>query len=356
VNLSSERPQGVPPVPLADEARVAALHRLGLLDQPPAADLEGLTRLATYVTGAPMSVVNLLDLDRQWQAAATGMPCVQVPREDAMCGYAVADDRLVHVADCSKDDRFAGMGFVDGRLGNVRMYAAVPLHDHEGYAVGTLCVVDPRVRGLTGGQLEALRDLAAQAEQLLELRRQHLVLLDVLAEVDHFASHDPLTGLVNRRVLLDRLELALARAVRTGTSPVLFFCDVDGFKAVNDRFGHSAGDAALVSAGRRLRELVRPFDTVARLGGDEFVVLCEDLPERDTDTVATRLRAARYGQQDLRLSVGVCRAEPGSTAAQALGAADALMYAEKRRHAAVPAQPAPAHTTTTTSPSSTRTG
>jgi diguanylate cyclase (GGDEF)-like protein len=316
-------------VGLDDDARVAALHRLGVLDQPPAADLEGLTRLATFVTGAPASVLNLIDTDRQWQAAATGLVCTEVPRSESMCAHVVAADRAVHVADASTDVRFADTAYVDGRLGSVRMYASVPVHDHEGYAVGTLCVVDPVARDLSAAQLAALHDLAAQAEHLLEMRRQHLMLLDVLAEVDHFASHDPLTGLVNRRVLLDRLDLALQRAERTGVPPTLLFCDVDGFKAVNDTLGHQAGDEALVAVARHLRALVRGHDTVARLGGDEFVILCEDVTPAGAAAVVERLRRPVEANHGLSLSVGLSTPCAPCTAAQALDGADALMYADK---------------------------
>jgi len=314
-----------------DDARVAALHRLGVLDQPLAADLEGLTRLASFVTGAPMSLLNLIDADRQWSAAATGMSPEQAPRSESLCARIIDTDRPVHVADASTDPRFADTAFVDGRLAKVRMYASVPVHDHDGYAVGTLCVLDPLARALSTDQLSALQDLAAQAEHLLELRRQHLTLLEVLAKVEHAASHDPLTGLVNRRVLIDRLELALSRAGRTQAPPTLFFCDLDGFKAVNDQAGHQAGDDALVAVGNHISHIVRPHDTVARLGGDEFVVLCEDIEEEDAYRIATRLRERMGHCHGLSLSVGVSVARPAATAAQALDDADAAMYLDKTR-------------------------
>ena len=326
------------PVPPDDAARVAALHRLGVLDQPPSADFEALTRLAVRLTGAGAAVVNLLDADRQWPVGATGMPCRQVDRDDSMCAHTVAEDALVHVPDARLDARFADNPFVTGVMGEVRLYVGVPLHDVEGYPVGTLCVVDPSPRLLTEEQLALLQDLARQAELLLELHRQHRRLLDVLAEVDHYATHDPLTGLVNRRLLVDRLEQALTRAVRSGTPPTVFFCDLDGFKAINDTHGHDAGDDALVAVARRIRASVRPSDTVARLGGDEFVVVCEDLPVAARDAVGTRLRSGMSAGagvptscEGLRLSVGVCTPTLPTTAPDVLRAADALMYEEKQR-------------------------
>ena len=91
------------------------------------------------------------------------------------------------------------------------------------------------------------------------------------------ALRDPLTGLPNRAVLLDRLDLALARAGRVGLSVAVLACDLDRFRAVNETFGHSAGDRLLAAVAARLDSTVRPGDTVARMGGDEFAVLGEDL-------------------------------------------------------------------------------
>jgi diguanylate cyclase (GGDEF)-like protein len=324
------------PIPLDDDARVAALHRLGVLDQPPDVDLEVLTRLAVYVSGAGASVVNLIDAHRQWQAAATGLVPTESPREDSMCAHTVAEDAVVHVPDALGDARFFDNPYVTGRLGQVRMYVGIPLHDSEGYAVGSLCVVDNRVRVLSPEQLAALCDLAGQAELVLELRRQHGALLDVLAEVDHMANHDPLTGLVNRRVLVDRLDLALSRAQRTGVPPTLFFCDVDQFKRVNDEHGHDAGDEVLVAVARHLQSLVRPHDTVARLGGDEFVVVCEDLDAAGREAVAGRLRGGVPGRHPVRLSVGAWTPPVPSTASEALRAADERMYADKQRGRSTP--------------------
>jgi diguanylate cyclase (GGDEF)-like protein/PAS domain S-box-containing protein len=108
----------------------------------------------------------------------------------------------------------------------------------------------------------------------------------------HEAVHDPLTGLANRTLLRDRLEHALARSAREGGATGVLFLDLDGFKQVNDSYGHATGDAVLLEVGSRLRTAVRPGDTVARLGGDEFVVVCEEVDDESALAVGRRLQEA----------------------------------------------------------------
>jgi diguanylate cyclase (GGDEF)-like protein len=261
-----------------------------------------------------------------------------------MCSVPIALDDLVVVRDATADPRFSDNPWVTGVLGAVRTYVGVPVRTFDGYPVGTLCVVDPAPRDVAEDQLSALRDLAGQVEQLLELRRQRAELVELLAQTGHVATHDALTGLANRRLLTDRLEHALARAQRTGRWPIVCYCDVDRFKDVNDRYGHPVGDAVLVAVGEQLRAGVRALDTVARVGGDEFAVLCEDTGADDVDAVTDRLRA---GLELLRVeglgdavtvSIGAVRAAAGATAATLLRAADRRMY-ERKAALTAPAQP-----------------
>ncbi len=180
-------------------------------------------------------------------------------------------------------------------------------------------VVDDAGR-VTGGVV-ALMDVTARCELEARLREA--------------ALHDPLTGLPNRALLLDRVEQALRVQEREGLPTALLYCDLDGFKAVNDSLGHAAGDAALRRMAAALSASVRLGDTVARIGGDEFVVLC---PGTATETAARHLvariadvlAAPADGGPPLRSSTGVALSRTGDTADTLLRRADAAMYEVKR--------------------------
>jgi diguanylate cyclase (GGDEF)-like protein len=145
------------------------------------------------------------------------------------------------------------------------------------------------------------------------------------------ASTDPLTGCPNRRAYLERLMLAIA-AASSGRLFAVCLIDLDGFKAVNDRDGHAAGDAALVAVTAALTGVVREQDTVARLGGDEFAVLVEVSAAVDADELAERLRtavAAAGRRCGVTGSVGVALVEPDDDVNLLLHRADAAMYRAK---------------------------
>ena len=148
---------------------------------------------------------------------------------------------------------------------------------------------------------------------------------------ESLAATDPLTGCPNRRAFLDRLAGAIAAADR-GAQTVVCLIDLDGFKAVNDRAGHAAGDAVLRSVTTVLTGAVRGSDTVARLGGDEFAVLAEISPAFPADALAERLRgavAAAGAPSGVTASVGVALVFPEDDADLLLHRADAAMYRAK---------------------------
>jgi diguanylate cyclase (GGDEF)-like protein/PAS domain S-box-containing protein len=156
----------------------------------------------------------------------------------------------------------------------------------------------------------------------------------------HAALHDPLTGLPNRVLALDRLAHALARRQREGIEVAVFVLDLDRFKMINDSFGHAAGDEVLLALAPRLSAAVRLTDTVARLGGDEFVVICPEVdPGRGITEVAERLASAvsrplvlDSGEHFFTVSIGIALAtHQHDSPASLLGDADAAVYRAKDR-------------------------
>lgn len=320
-------------IPLDDAARVATLHRYGILDQPPTPDLEAITRLATYVSGLSVGVINLIDRDRQWQAAATGMEPGEVTRDASMCAHVVAEGRRIAVADASADPRFVDNPFVTGEIGNVRSYVGTPIATSDGTILGSLCVVDDEPRELADHQLAALADLADQVMSLFELHHRSDRLTGVVAELDHLAAHDSLTGLANRRRFTEELDRRLGEGRSEG---LVIFGDLDGFKGINDNHGHEAGDLVLQAVAERMRAVVRPDDLVARLGGDEFAILCLDMDEADAPALMDRLRETvaepietAAGPVAVGLSLGLASSFGALGLDELLRHADQEMYRDK---------------------------
>jgi diguanylate cyclase (GGDEF)-like protein len=221
-----------------------------------------------------------------------------------------------------------------GPLAWSRHWLVVPMRGLDGALRGLIWSDDPIDRlAPSTPKLQALRLFADQALAALEAA-------DHLERTQHLAEHDALTGLPNRTLLIERLRHALSRSLRSDKTIALLFLDLDRFKAINDTWGHEAGDHVLCTIAARVDESLRPFDTVARLGGDEFVVLCEDVADESAALeIARRLRASLTRPIDVlgdfvtvSASVGVALPDGVSEdAEELLHAADTAMYRAKRR-------------------------
>ncbi len=185
--------------------------------------------------------------------------------------------------------------------------------------------------------LESLELFAAQAGASLHNAQVHRGLEELKDRLDHEASHDQLTGLANRRRFLDELERTASRS-RPGGLIGLLFVDLDGFKDVNDRHGHQAGNDLLVAVANRLRECVRPGDLVARLGGDEFTIILTRL-ESAAPAAAVAERICRVVSEPFDIvaqplhvstSIGVALTPAyGADTEDLVRRADAAMYRAK---------------------------
>jgi diguanylate cyclase (GGDEF)-like protein len=327
--------------PLDDPRRLAELRALDILDTAAEPEYDDLATLAAAVCRSPIGAVNFVDGQRHFTKAVVGTAEGEgesLPNRLSFCAMTIQEpDGELVVRDTRADARWREHPLVRGgpRVGS---YVGVALTSRR-ERVGVICAFGPEARSFTDAERAALVALARQVGTQLELRRR-------TAELSRLAVTDPLTGLANRTLMLDRLEQALAARSRTGREVGVVFCDVDGFKEVNDRLGHQAGDRVLCDVGEDLRANVRGVDTVARIAGDEFVVVCPGVSASDLEEVVSRLSrpAARLlpdGVRAPRLSVGSILTTPADTAASALGRADAAMYAHKRLRPAARFQGAP---------------
>jgi diguanylate cyclase (GGDEF)-like protein len=186
----------------------------------------------------------------------------------------------------------------------------------------------PAVKGAVQTLLSEIDDLRGEVSRLKAR----------LAEMEGLADRDALTPLLNRRAFMRELNRVRTFAQRYGSPASLIYFDLDGLKRINDRFGHAAGDAALLTAAERLKANVRESDVVARMGGDEFAVI---LVQADYETAQTKAAAlATAVERDpmafgdwsapLHVSFGVCQISQEADPETLVAEADAAMYAHKR--------------------------
>lgn len=450
-----------------EDARLAALYELALLDTPEEPAFDRITRLVTKLLNVPISTVTLVDAQRQWFKSSIGVETQETSRDVAFCAYTILSSEPFIVEDASQDARFSQNPLVAAPDG-IRFYVGIPLHSLQGLALGSLCALDTKPRVVSADELATLQDLAAIAteevhlrervvlekknaeayqQQLNELHRSmecqierrtnelnlviesaydayisidaHDVILDWnrAAEVmfgwprkealartitelifptglppsnnraaiistarrrddtelpveirikalmidgrerrslfihditerqqlerlrDQQAREDVLTKLPNRRALDERLPEAMARTRRTQQPLAVLFMDLDGFKAINDIYGHAMGDELLRVITKRLVQAIRETDYVARWAGDEFVLLLEGSEPTAIEQLADKLiqvvqepMAAGKAALNVSVSIGVALYLPASaeTANELLKRADVAMYEAKR--------------------------
>jgi diguanylate cyclase (GGDEF)-like protein len=197
--------------------------------------------------------------------------------------------------------------------------------------------------GILGAHTASQRTFRADEVDFLQaianVLAEAIVRQSAESSVRHQALHDPLTGLPNRSLLLDRLNHWAARAGRDRSTAAVLFVDLDNFKVINDALGHDSGDRLLCGVADRLRHELRPSDTIARVGGDEFVVFCEDVvSEREALAMVDRLVRALDAPFDLggqtqhaTASIGIALGDAHTEPEVLVRNADAAMYRAKER-------------------------
>ena len=305
-----------------EQARLAMLRSLDILDTLPEERFDRVTRLAKRMFGVPTALVSLVDENRQWFKSCVGLDARETPRDISFCGHAILGDAVFIIPNALDDLRFADNPLVVNDP-NVRFYAGCPL-SVNGYKLGTLCIIDVQPRSFGEEDIEAFKDLASMVER--ELAAVQL------------ATRDELTKLSNRRGFMTLAQFSLNLCARQKLPAALVFMDLNKFKPINDLFGHAEGDVALAAFASQLKSAFRDSDLVGRLGGDEFVALLIGTSKQQAQVVIDRFigSLSTYNQQaargyDLSFSHGIVEFSSAKPSAieQLLAEGDALMYEAK---------------------------
>lgn len=302
------------PAPLPDNEaeRLASLRRMQLLSSPDEEAFDRITRIARRLFEVPIALVSLIDAHRQWFKSCVGLPVRETPRDVSFCGHAILQDDLLVIEDSRQDPRFADNPLVTGAP-HVIFYAGRPLRNPDGFAVGTLCLIDAQPRHFSQEARELLHDLGGCVEQIFlgrELSETQRQLLDELDDARRASMLDPMLNIWHRGAIIGMLEREVQRAFRNRSSLALMAIDVDDFNLIVDGHGRNAADALLIELVRRLRTVTRSYDSFGRLGEDRFLVILPETTGAMAAEVAARLQKAidfpfLIGEQVLEVSAGI---------------------------------------------------
>jgi|AntRauTorcE11898_2_1112593.scaffolds.fasta_scaffold15825_2 diguanylate cyclase (GGDEF)-like protein len=298
--------------------RQSALDRLHVLDTPKEKEFDKITDLVTTVLKVPVAAVTLIDRDRQWFKSIQGLDVSETVREVAFCDHTIRTTRCLNIADATRDARFLDNALVTGPP-HIRSYLGAPIITPDGYGVGALCAIDYRPRSFSEEQEKVLGSFADLVMNELELRQ--------------VAAFDELTGLATRRTFVKEIEIALGRP----EDAMLLFLDLDHFKAVNDTFGHAAGDDVLRKAAAALLDICTDTAIAGRLGGEELALI---LPGGDEATAlqfaeTVRCRIAEihldtYPDLTVSTSIGIAMRRACKDGHSWMEAADSALYEAKQ--------------------------
>jgi len=292
------------------------------------------------VTGAGVTLISESTTPHYVAAsddAALAYEQLQTALDEGPCVVAYQTGASVASADLRREERFP-LFVAQARRAGLSAVFTFPLR-HGDNSLGALDLYRDAPGPLSDQAMIVAQTLADVASAYLVNAQARADLLASSAHTQALALHDSLTGLPNRVLLLERIEHALLSRRRSEKVVSVLFIDLDGFKKVNDRYGHQVGDELLVAVADRLTRTLRPGDTLARLSGDEFIIVCENLDEeQQIEGIAARLTEAICSPfvlasvaVELSASIGIAFAGHGNDPEQLLHRADLAMYQVKRK-------------------------
>ncbi|MEM6665914.1 MAG: EAL domain-containing protein [Pseudomonadota bacterium] len=268
---------GLQPSDTGDEAaRLAALYRYQILDTAEEEAFDRVPRIVRSALNAPMAAIAFIDDDRRWFKAVAGGKRGELPRSHSFCNHTIQRPEPTVVGDTHNDERFQENPLVVDAP-HIRAYLGVPLETPEGYRIGSVCCVDKKPRAFNDEEISLVKDLSSIVVEQLELRK--------------LALFDPLTAVRSRRGFRSEAELQLALAAVDGATSSILMLDVDHFKRINDRFGHTVGDEVLTGVCERMSGVLDERHILGRMGGEEFAIALPRTHLADALEIAEDIRA-----------------------------------------------------------------
>lgn len=324
-------------VPPNEAQRLMAVRSLTAIHSSPTPELAVLAELARGVFDTPYAAINIIDEDWQRIAGQAGLKISECSRDMSICTRVVFDDELLVIPDLAEDTELMVAPFVV-QDPYFRFYAGAPVRLENGLPVGAFCILDQTPRRFSQGEQKNLMQFAQIASALLRLQKNNLLMGIAETGLRTAAMTDPLTRFFNRSALEGIVDGALSNAIAAGRSFGVLYLDMDGFKAINDRFGHNVGDEVLCEAASRIRSVTRAEDIIVRMGGDEFAIFIPNQPEKNTlMSLSERLLVAFRAPFMVdgvsifaRLSIGAALApQDGATRTLLLRNVDSALYQAK---------------------------
>ena len=331
--------------PRFENLKADVLQRYQILNGSMAYDASQISRTAALVFDLPTVVVVLNERYRHWYQSQHGVAPGSLDHVLAFCALSNLSDSLFVVQDVRKEAFFSRDKSLT-RAASIVFFAGAPLSDPDGKRFGTLCLIDEKPREFGADKLAVLGSFAELVSQDICLRSAGRYAVRDLIDLEEekcflfdLAMTDPLTKALNRRAFFRFAEREVLRSRRHGLDVSVLMIDIDHFKAVNDVYGHNAGDDVLKQLVGVVSDITRDEDLVGRLGGEEFALI---LPETDLEKagiLANRLREAvkrlsfptEAGAFGISVSIGISVPEASDTdILPALARADKALYEAKR--------------------------
>tara|TARA_R100001377_G_scaffold47530_3_gene27405 strand:+ start:302 stop:1285 length:984 start_codon:yes stop_codon:yes gene_type:complete len=275
-----------PELPKDEQDRIKKLHALNILDTAAEERFDRLTRLAKRALNADISIITLVDSDRQWFKSTTLAPAfpTELGRDISFCAHAILGDGAMVVEDASKDERFQDNPLVVNDP-KIRFYAGYPLRMNDGSALGTLCILASEPRTFSAEDLQILNDLGAMAEQ-------------EIAAVQG-ATLDELTNISNRKGFFEYAGHSYIVAKRKGVQCSLLLLSLNNLQRIGEKFGPEQSKRVLLSFTGLMKEVFRDSDIFGRIDNNEFAVFMIESDDANAKTAIVRLHNALEGYNDI---------------------------------------------------------